>query len=521
MVNFFSGLSATSAGASLIFGTLLSLALYFISAFYPLSKRFVQFVYALTVLNFILGAIYLVANSFSGQGINDAVWYHISYVIGIREMIQYWEVVFILPFLFVLMLLLRRLSLKLSGLKFSTALVAGTSVSFQVFMCCILMSLSVAAITINPFSTDVVALTKKIYLNKTTRELESYLVSELPSAAAEPASFVYIYAESLERTLFDEKRYPGLMPNLSALKAKSVSIEGIYQAPMTDWTIAGITASLCGVPLAVYATGRNAQITFGDFIPKSGCVVDWLVQDQYHLQFMGGADKEFAGKGNFFHDHGFEKVYGKQELQELSKDPLPESRWGIYDDALLSAAFANWQALDKTNDRYGLFVLTLDTHSPVGHATPVCKDSVYGDGSNAMLNSVHCSDRLLANFIQKLLAESTRKNLVVVLASDHLMMKNFVGLDPDDPERTNLFMAFSKNNAPALLKRNATTLDIAPTFLHLLGYDNRGFSLGRNLFKPDATLSERLGRENFFNQLVTWTMSFWGGLSDKTVADAN
>jgi phosphoglycerol transferase len=521
MIEFFSSLSVTAAGSALILVSALSLVLYLLSACYPVSTHFVRFVYALAAVNFFLGALYLIANGFSGQGINEAVWYHVLYVIGIKEVMQYWEIIFFVPLFFLLMLGLRRLGRRLTMLKFSNVLVTKSSVSFKAFMCCIFTILSFTAITVNPLFSDVVTLTKKIYQNKNSRKLENYLISELPMAAPEPASFVYIYAESLERTFLDENRYPGLLPNLNAMKNNSVFIEGIYQAPMTDWTIAGITASLCGVPLAVYATGRNAPIEFDDFIPAAGCVVDWLVQDRYKLHFMGGADKQFAGKGSFFHHHGFDKVYGKQELQELSVDRLPESRWGVYDDALLRAAFSDWEVLDKTTNRYGLFILTLDTHSPIGHETPECSELAYGDGSNRMLNSVHCSDWILANFIQKMLAQSKQKNLVVIVASDHLMMKNYVGLNPDDPERTNLFMAFSKNISPALLRRNATTLDIAPTFLSLLGYDNNGFSLGRNLFKPAPTLSESLGREIFFKQLINWTMSFWNDSKDNAIADTN
>src|SRR5690606_8575894 len=140
----------------------------------------------------------------------------------------------------------------------------------------------------------------------------------------------------------------------------------------------------------------------------------------YNLVYMGGADKESAGKSNFYRDHGCAEVHGKQELEEDAGRSLGISRWGVFDDDMLDHAYRKWVDISASSDRYGLFLLSLDTRSPVGHKTPSCKNYLYADGSNSMLNSVHCSDRLLADFIKKIMNSPGAEDLVIVLGSDHL-----------------------------------------------------------------------------------------------------
>ena len=60
---------------------------------------------------------------------------------------------------------------------------------------------------------------------------------------------MYIYGESLERTWFDNNAFPNLTPELGALKNESLDFSHTAQLPGTDYTIAGMVASQCGIPL--------------------------------------------------------------------------------------------------------------------------------------------------------------------------------------------------------------------------------------------------------------------------------
>ncbi|WP_438516828.1 hypothetical protein, partial [Enterobacter hormaechei] len=58
-----------------------------------------------------------------------------------------------------------------------------------------------------------------------------------------------IYAESLERTYFDAELFPGLADELNALRTDSIDFSNTQQLPGTGYTIAGMVASQCGIPL--------------------------------------------------------------------------------------------------------------------------------------------------------------------------------------------------------------------------------------------------------------------------------
>jgi len=47
-----------------------------------------------------------------------------------------------------------------------------------------------------------------------------------------------------------------------------------------------------------------------NFMPDAVCLGDILKSRGYHLEFMGGANNEFAGKGLFYKNHGFVSVEG-------------------------------------------------------------------------------------------------------------------------------------------------------------------------------------------------------------------
>lgn len=301
-------------------------------------------------------------------------------------------------------------------------------------------------------------------------------------------NFVLVYAEQLERTYLDETLFPGLMPELSELEDEALSFVGLQQVPGTEWTIAGMTASLCGVPLSI--PGGNGLGNLDHFLPGVTCLTDRLSEAGYYLEFIGGAGLEFAGKGRFLADHGFARTVGRRELEPRLDDPTYVSWWGIYDDVLLDVAADRFDALAAEGEPFGLVLLTLDTHQPDGHLSAACEGKTWGDGRNPILNAVHCSDRLLARFIRHLRASAAFDNTVLIVASDHLAMPNTATDLLQQGTRRNLAFAFAPDLQPGQVPRDGSMLDLGPTLLGLLGADTEGLGFGRDLRKPGPTLAE-------------------------------
>ena len=229
--------------------------------------------------------------------------------------------------------------------------------------------------------------------------------------------------------------------------------------------------------------------------------------------YIGGADLGFAGKERFYPDHGFTEIIGLNQIQEKQIQPLPVSRWGIYDDTMFEIAFEKFKLLSSKEQPFSLFLLTLDTHPPYGHKTPTCRDVKYGNHTQRMLNAVKCADKLIAGFVARVedYAQAQGKDLIVIVASDHLMLRNEISetLESKELVRENLFFARSPDISPQIIARHATTLDIAPTVLSLLGWDVEAMALGRNLLKPGSTLVEKYGEKNFFDMVQSWRLNLW------------
>ena len=311
--------------------------------------------------------------------------------------------------------------------------------------------------------------------------------------AAPGKNVVWIYMESLERIYWDSKAFPGLTPNLDRLRKQGLDFSRFETFSGANYTMAGLFASQCGVPLFTSAfagldtvAGNNTDVS--TFHPKIACFGDVLHKAGYWQVYMGGAPIVFSNKNLFFHLHGYDEALGLQELEAEAGGKLPESGWGLYDGVLFKLALARYQKLAADRKPFNLTLLTLDTHPPDGRPSPGCPK--YAASSNSMLQAVHCTDYLLGNFIDALSTQPDWKNTEVVIMSDHLMMRN---------DAESLFPK-SYHRQPALLILNAGEgvrrarmyhMDIAPTVLDAMGVrTNATFVAGSDRSASDAGGSE-------------------------------
>ncbi|MBE8718389.1 sulfatase-like hydrolase/transferase [Cellvibrio polysaccharolyticus] len=463
----------------------------------------------LVFLGLYLSGFYLIAHYYTGNGINDSVVFHILYAIDIRTISQHWIVflacIVFLTFSICLFHYLASVHIPSASKK----RVALFSSGFLCFYNAVVFLVAGFVLISHPAIQETYHVVVTEYKVSQSRKLEDEVVFVSGLVTDKPRSFIYLYAESLEESFFDDDAYPELLPELNQLRRDALVIKGIGQAPMTEWTIAGMTASQCGIPLATFSKGRNEMGKMAHFLPEANCVGDVLSRNGYFLSYVGGADISFAGKNNFYSAHGFSDVKGYQELELLYSKIFPKSKWGIYDDDLLSLLWNEFEVLADLDRPFGLVGLTLDTHSPYGHETPACRNKMYQNGGSKMLNSVHCADHLISEFIKKFLSSPLSKDVILIVGSDHLMMRSDSGLLAGDRRRTNSFMVFNTLYSGQIMTRDATMLDVAPSLLALIGYDVKGFSLGRNLLLEDPTLTELYGKESFYEHLVAWRSSLW------------
>lgn len=463
--------------------------------FLPLKSQ-VSAIAVLILVSFSLSCslIYFVARDFTGRGIDESVLFHLRYIFNLRMVIDHG-----LPYCVVF---IGYLALLWFGVRVVLSRVKSNSKSGKL-SCCVypltdmcLIGFSVLTVVVHPFVWDCLSLIGRSKVSDS--ELARRYMAPVKITAVKPKSFVYIYAESLERTYFDPEMFPGLLPNLSRLVHEyGLSYEGIKQIPMTNWTIAGMTASQCGIPLAAFRESGSGKRSMGlrsEFVAGKSCLGDILKQHDYELNYLGGAELSFGGKGAFYKSHGFDRVEGVSAMREHYGANIPVSKWGVFDDLLLNHAFKEIRERQDAGGLYGYFLLTLDTHSPGGFPSPSCGDIQYLDGSSKLLNAVHCADILLSDFLSQLVVDKSFQNAIVILASDHLAMANDANLATKSAVRENLWVAFNVGRV-GTVKKLSTTLDIAPTLLTTIGFDADYFGLGVNLSEPKGrpTLLELYG----------------------------
>ncbi len=455
---------------------------------HPTARNLLLFTLGFSSL--VLLVAYGSANYFTGHGIDEATIYHLKYGLGGAGIMEYiWVIIAAVVALAGGSYLLLKRSHKAKDSSFSRKVAP--------YLALLLLATSLAT---NPGALDVYKLQQDAFVFGSSEKKAAdpefaryYKKPDLEPLGTPAKNLVFIYAESLERTYFDENLFPGLIQDLRELEAQSLSFTNIKQVTGTGWTVAGMTASQCGIPLFTPSHG-NSMSGMDKFLASATCLGDLLKQQGYDLAFLGGAKLEFAGKGKLYETHGFSSVSGQRALAQRLQDKNYQYEWGLYDDSVLDMAYEEFLQRSASGEKFGIFTLTLDTHHPTGHPSKSCEHRRYKDGSNSMLNSVACSDFLISRFVRKIVDSPYAENTVIVLVSDHLAMRNTAFEQLLKGDRKNLFMIIDPSRPPkaasALFATPGSTLDIGPTILPFIGYDGN-IGLGRNLLSPENKPAER------------------------------
>ncbi|NDL61848.1 phosphatidylglycerol--membrane-oligosaccharide glycerophosphotransferase [Acerihabitans arboris] len=417
----------------------------------------------------LLNLIRVASNYFTGAGINDSVLYTVTSSLTGAGLGKY-----ILPFagfllasLLVFALMSWLLLLRKSG---------GGRNAYSLLA----LLLAAGAVIATPASREIAGLVKSQMANGDT-DFHVYYKTPNKLLSGNSPNLIYIYAESLERTYFDQDNFAGLTTALNSQKDNSIDFSNTAQLPGTGYTIAGMVASQCGIPLFAPFDG-NASSSLSTFYPRDICLGDILRASGYDNYFYQGADLAFAGKGLFLKSHGFDHIYGFQELKGLVKDPDYRNEWGWYDDTLLDLVYDKFIDLSRNKQRFALFALTVDTHHPDGYISQSCvnRSYQYDNAENSSLSAVACSQEHIARLIKRIRESGYFKNTVIVVSSDHLAMNNTAYDILNQHDRKDLFFIIRGDRDERQVSNvKRSTLDNGATVLDVMGGDNY-IGLGRS-----------------------------------------
>lgn len=293
--------------------------------------------------------------------------------------------------------------------------------------------------------------------------------------ATRPKNLVLIYVESLESSYSSQEHF-GTDLLASLKKLGGVSFLRYPGAPGTDWTIAGIVSTQCGLPLkrvTVYGGNDQGEV-MKSFLPRAICLGDVLHSFGYHNVFMGGASLTFAGKGRFLSSHHYDEIYGREEWLAQGTLPHELNEWGLHDDDLLHKARIKLDELQVAGKPFNLTLLTVDTHMPQGFVSKTCahRGIKYFDGI------VECTAQQIAEFITYIKSRGYLNNTQVVVIGDHMAMPNPLSDKLDKIPERHIFNTFISTEVVAKHRDEILHFDLFPTILDFIGIEVNGGRLG-------------------------------------------
>lgn len=445
---------------------------------------------------FLFTILYFVAHSFTGEGFTEGVTYHLRY--GFEDVnfaLFKYRIIFGVGLIIGTLCLSLWIALRKKHSKqffFLAPLFLLLSIGFHPTTEYLrnLISTQVSQTPIDPNST--------FYQYYKYPEIEQ---------TGKPLNLVVLYLESVERAHLDDEIFPGLTPNLKKLESQSISFTNLYQAPHTGFTIGALVASQCGIPSIAPSRVEHRGGT-ETYLGGAKCLGDLLSEAGYDLTYYGGASSRYSGKGLFYRSHGFDEVQGFHGLKPRIENPKYRNGWGLYDDSLLGLVYDRFIELSEKQKPFGIFSLTIDTHPP-GYLSQTCEQNgVQYKRKNKILSAIHCSDWLVADFVQKIRQSPYGENTVIAIMTDHLSYAFASKLN--QKQRGPLLFINMPQGESQTIKTVGTHYDFSSTLLPLIGFSAE-IGLGQNLFTAD--LAEAAERKKIIKENTSkWTqeiMSFW------------
>ncbi|MGM9959907.1 MAG: sulfatase-like hydrolase/transferase [Allobaculum sp.] len=328
-------------------------------------------------------------------------------------------------------------------------------------------------------------------------------------------NLVHIVIESMESSYTDREHGGGydedLIPGLYSLAKEgtdfspkgTTEINGANVTANSGWTVAGLVAMSAAVPLNVGNGDFNRNFNNKDkFMPHLITMGDILEENGYSNYFMCGSDASFAGRRNYYQQHGNYEILDHAEAMKEKAIPQGYSVWwGFEDEKLFDWAEKKLSDIAKKDEPFNFTVLTADTHFPNGYPCDLCEDEFDSQYENV----VACTDRQVTNFVRWLQKQPFYDNTTVVITGDHLSMDGSVAKTTGaDYDRHSYAIVLNGPEYTLDKTREFCTLDLYPTIMEALGIQIEGhrLGLGTSLYSDVPTLIEQLGLLELNAELV-------------------
>ena len=316
--------------------------------------------------------------------------------------------------------------------------------------------------------------------NPVHKELRSEGVKELRS---ERKNVVVFILESFSKEYFgyfnhdlDSGTYKGYTPFLDSLAAHSLTFE--LSLANGRKSIDGMPSVLSSIPMFIapyiltpYST--NEVHSIASYLGKKG----------WQTGFFHGAPNGSMGFQAYARSSGFEAYYGKDEY---NNNEDYDGYWAIWDEEFLQY-YA--RTMSEMQEPFMTAVFTATSHHPF--QIPKRYEGVFPEGTHPLHRCIGYSDNALRQFFNYAKTQPWYNNTLFVLTADHTNALTHPEYTTDKGRYEVPIIFFDPQMDEAIRTRErvypVAQVDILPSVLEYLGYDEPYFAFGQDVIMHDKT----------------------------------
>ena len=266
----------------------------------------------------------------------------------------------------------------------------------------------------------------------------------------------------------------GYTPFLDSLMQHSLVFTNAYANGLKSIeALPAITASIPALLDNPFITSDYAQNNFES-------IASILNKQDYNTSFYHGGLKGTMGFYSFSKKAGFNNYFGKEEYPV--HDDF-DGTWGIYDGPFMQ--FFAKQLNSKKEPFFSTF-FSLSSHPPYELPIHYTKKH-HKNGKVGIRETVLYTDHSMKNFFQKIKIHKWFQNTIFIITADHTSPKSYNKEYKNKIGRYKIpLIIFKGDGSLQGINTNIVQhIDIMPTVLELLNYDQTFFSFGKSMFSKN------------------------------------
>ncbi len=270
---------------------------------------------------------------------------------------------------------------------------------------------------------------------------------------------------------YNIKDYKSYTPFLDSLAQHSLIFDNAFANGRKS--IHGMSSVLAGIP------SFKVAFTSSSFSnQKIQSLVSTLNELDYDTSFFHGAPNGSMGFLGFGNILGLDHYYGKTEF---NNDAEFDGMWGIWDEPFLQYTA---EVLNTKQEPFFATVFTLTSHDPF--IPPKKYKNTFPKGNIPMHRVVGYTDYAFKKFFAYAEKQPWFNNTIFVLTADHTNQKYYKKYKKGIQKFAVPILFYKPDNSLTKIDSSlAQQIDIYPTLLDMVGYENPFRSWGRSLIRNE------------------------------------